>query len=346
MTGSDLITGLATSPSPARYRDGRASGRDTGLGRRTVRPPPMMSTSARAFDDVTNATRANSAGRSGQPGPGGCRRSIRDGLLEFGKTYYWRIDEVNAAPDNTVFKGAVWSFTVEPFAYPITSITATASSAARPTWDRRTPSTVPGLNDNDQHSTELKQMWMSAGVKPNWIQYEFDKVYKLDELWVWNSNQMIEPFIGFGAKTVTIEYSTDGETWTALEDVPEFAKATGTATYTANTTVDFGGVMAKFVKLTINATWGGLPQTGLSEVRFLYIPVQAREPVPADDATDVSLTATLDWRPGREATSHAVYFGTDSNAVAEGTVSAKTVTGHTYTPAGMEYRRRVLLESG
>ena len=47
--------------------------------------------------------------------------------------------------------------------------------------------------------------------------------------------------------------------------------------YAANTTVNFGGVMAKFVKLTINTTWGGLSTvTGLAEVRFSYIPVQAR----------------------------------------------------------------------
>jgi len=39
------------------------------------------------------------------------------GLLEFGKTYYWRIDEVNAPPtSHIVFKGDIWKFTVEPFA--------------------------------------------------------------------------------------------------------------------------------------------------------------------------------------------------------------------------------------
>ncbi len=32
--------------------------------------------------------------------------------LDLGQTYYWRIDEVNAAPDFTIFKGDVWSSTV------------------------------------------------------------------------------------------------------------------------------------------------------------------------------------------------------------------------------------------
>ena len=52
-------------------------------------------------------------------------------------------------------------------------------------------------------------------------------------------------------------------------------------------------------------------QTGLSEVRFTYVPAQARAPQPATGATGVALNATLNWRPGREATSHKVYLGTD-----------------------------------
>jgi len=74
---------------------------------------------------------------------------------------------------------------------------------------------------------------------------------------------------------VTIEYSVDGTTWAQLDNVPEFAKAPGTPGYTPNTFVSFGGVMAKYVKLTINSTWGGMTVTGLSEVRFFYVPVQA-----------------------------------------------------------------------
>ncbi|MEN6334810.1 MAG: LamG-like jellyroll fold domain-containing protein [Phycisphaerales bacterium] len=258
--------------------------------------------------------------------------------LEYGQTYYWRVDEVNAAPDNTIYKGEVWSFTAEPFSYPIQNVTATASSQSRPDAGPQNTVNGSGLNAEDQHSVELTQMWLSTNAKPHWIQYEFDKVYKLDELWVWNANQIVEPFVGFGAKDVAIEYSTDGVAWTPLEGVPEFARATGAATYTANTIVEFGGQEARFVKLTINSNWGGVAQqTSLSEVRFFYVPVQAREPQPADAATDVALTASMSWRPGREAASHKVFFGADSNAVAAGTASAGTVTAHTYTPAPMAF---------
>lgn len=192
-------------------------------------------------------------------------------LLEYGRTYYWRVDEVGAAPDFIIYHGPVVSFTTEAFAYPIENIDAIASSHDRGMGSEKTID-GSGLDENDGHSMDGKQMWLSGATPPHWIQYEFDQVYALHELWVWNSNQLVEPFMGFGAKTVKIEYSTDGETWTLLEDVPEFARAPGTAGYTANTIVSFGGVSAKYVKLTIEKGWGMAPNVGLSEVRFFYIP--------------------------------------------------------------------------
>jgi len=282
--------------------------------------------------DVNDADRANPMGALVSEGQADAALDP-EGLLEYGQTYYWRIDEVNAAPDNTIFTGEVWSFTVEPFSYPVTPSAATASTTRVGMGPENTIN-GSGLNANDEHSTELTQMWMSTGAKPEWIQYEFANVYKLDKLWVWNSNQLIESFVGFGAKDVTIEYSVDGAMWTALEGVPEFAQATALPGYRANTVVDLGGVMAKFVKLTINANWGGVaPQTGLSEVRFFHIPVQAFAPQPAADAVDVDVATDLNWRPGREAESHQVYLGTDPAALAE--VGAPA--GHSYTPVTLDF---------
>jgi hypothetical protein len=289
----------------------------------------------KSFADVNDADRADPRGVLVSQDQAGVEY-VAANPFEFGQTYYWRIDEVNGAPDYTVFKGEVWSFTAEPFSYPIKNITATASSQSRPDAGPQNTVNGSGLNADDQHSVDLTQMWMSGNSKPHWIQYEFDKVYKLDEMWVWNANQTVETFVGFGARQVAIEYSMDGQTWTTLEGVPEFARATAVPTYTANTVVDFGGVQAKFVKLNIANNWGGIAQqVSLSEVRFFYVPLQAREPVPADAATGVLLTDSLNWRPGREATSHKVFFGTNADAVAAGTASAATVTEHSYTPAPM-----------
>ncbi len=266
------------------------------------------------------------------------------GSLAYGQTYYWRIDEVNKTPDNTIFKGDVWSFTAEPYGYPITSVTATASSA-QPNMGPEKTINGSGLT-GDLHGTDGTTMWLSTGMQPNWIQYQFDKTYKLWDLKVWNSNQLIESFLGFGAKDVTVEYSTDGTTWTTLDNVPQFARAPAWPGYAANTTVSFGGVMAQYVKLTINSSWGGMSAvTGLAEVRFSYVPVQARAPQPANGATGVDISTSLNWRPGREAGSHQVFFGTDPNAVANGTAAAKTVTDHSYTPGFAPVRHDLLLES-
>jgi len=193
-----------------------------------------------------------------------------EGLLDYSRSYYWRVDLVSAGAAPVIYKGAVLDFTTEAFAYPIKSIRATASTAAVGCGPERTVD-GSGLDKNDGHSIDQKDMWWSTGLAPNWIQYEFDRVYHLHELWVWNFNSALEPFMGFGARTVKIEYSIDGTTWTPLSGVPEFAQAPGQPGYAANTTVRFDGVAAKFVKLTIEKNWGVTPQTGLSEVRFFAI---------------------------------------------------------------------------
>ncbi len=262
-----------------------------------------------------------------------------DALLAFGQTYYWRVDEVNAPPSSAVHKGGVWSFTVEPYAYPITGVTATASSSEKATTSPTNTVNGSGLT-NDLHSMSSDAMWASSmtGPQPTWIQYQFNKVYKLYELWVWNHNTEFEPLLGYGFKDVTIEYSTDGTAWTLLKDT-QFAQAPAAAGYAHNTTVDLGGVMASYVRLTAKSNWStmGLKLFGLAEVRFFYVPVEARSPQPAQNAEGVAVDSSLDWRPGRDATSHRVVFGTDKAAVADGTATSKSVTEHGFAPGALDF---------
>ncbi|MHC4677432.1 MAG: LamG-like jellyroll fold domain-containing protein [Planctomycetota bacterium] len=263
--------------------------------------------------------------------------SYDPGRLDFETTYYWRVDEVNAPPDSTVYPGAVWSFTTEPVGYPIdgASIAATASSTGQADFGPEKTIDGSGLDPNGLHSTEPTTMWLSDNEPLGaWIQYELDKVHKLHQMWVWNSNQIFEGLFGFGMKDVTVEYSSNGTDWTALAGVPEFAKAPGTGGYAHDTTVDFGGAVAKVVRLTAAGNWGGvLPQYGLSEVRFFSMPVVARGPSPDSGAADVDMDATLAWRAGREAATHDVYLSTDEQAVIDGTAPAVTVSDASYSPA-------------
>jgi len=283
-------------------------------------------------DDVTEASTADP--RDVLLAQGLTDTSFDPGRLAFGQTYYWRVDEVNAAPDLTEFKGDIWSFQVEPLSYPIETVTASASSAHAANMSPERTINGVGLNADDQHSVNGTDMWLSAmGDAQPWIQYEFDQAYKLHEMWVWNSNQVIESFIGLGAKDVIVETSVDGTEWTAVENVEPFAQASGSPDYTANTIVDLGGAYARFVRLTVTSGWGGLPQFGLSELRFFFIPTFAREPQPLDgsmlDRADVVLT----WRAGREAASHQIYLGTDPGAL----VLADTTTANAYDTGALAY---------
>ncbi|UCC99352.1 MAG: discoidin domain-containing protein [Phycisphaerales bacterium] len=273
-------------------------------------------------------------------GTGGITQSAASydpGRLEYGTTYYWRVDETAAPPDSTVYRGDVWSFTTEPVGYPIdgANITATASSVGQDTFGPENTIDGSGLDDNDLHSTLAEDMWLSGNeLAGAWIQYEFDKLYKLHEMWVWNANQSFEGLFGFGFKDVTVEYSTNGVDWTALAGVPEFAKGPGMGDYAHNTTVDFGSVAAKSVKLSAASNWGGiLPQYGLSEVRFFAVPVSARKPSPDSGATDVAVDGPLSWRPGREAATHNVYVSTDQQAVIDGSAPVVSVAEASYSSA-------------
>ncbi|MFH1881517.1 MAG: discoidin domain-containing protein [Planctomycetota bacterium] len=213
---------------------------------------------------------------------------------------------------------------------PASTVTATADSSDTGKGPENTTN-GSGLDDA-LHSKETMDMWLS-GSEPNgaWIEYELDKVYKLHEMRVWNYNGE-SILAGYGIKNAAIEYSTDGIAYTTLGATHEFAQATGADGYEHNTVIDFGGAMAKYVRITANSNWGGAlySQYGLSEIGFSYIPVWAREPNPADGATGVGPDMVLSWRAGRQAATHDVHLSSNRESVLEGTAYAGSVTEANY----------------
>ncbi|MHC4748776.1 MAG: LamG-like jellyroll fold domain-containing protein [Planctomycetota bacterium] len=258
--------------------------------------------------------------------------------LDFGKVYYWRMDEANSVTGWD--QGDIWQFTTEPVGYPILPKLIKATASSWNSEDMRPEKTIDGsgLNDNDQHSTDDKTMWLSKadGPQPTWIQYEFDKVYKLHEMLVWNYNMQFEYIAGFGLQDVKIEYSVNNSDWDVLSGVPQFTKATGQGVYVHDTPVDFKGVLAKYVKITAISNWGDSNQYGLSEVRFTYIPVWPREPNPDDEAINVEPDVVISWRAGREAETHNLYFSSNRKAVINGTVPAIPLTEARYDAGALE----------
>lgn len=281
------------------------------------------------FGEDLNDVNITDNGSAPQVGPGQVDDSEYDpGRLEFSQTYYWRVDEVNSPPDNTVFKGDVWSFTVESKVYPVpaVNITATASSYVEGRGPERTID-GSGLNATGGHSTVLNDMWQTAKgtTLPAWIQYEFDKPYKLNKMLVWNYNGASFNAIQ-GLREVVIEHSMDGTTWTQPAGVSEFPMASGAVDHTADIAVDFGDTAVKYVTITAKSNYsGGLyNQCGLSEVRLMAVPVAARNPSPEPDADNVYPSTVLTWCPGREADHHLVYLSNEENAVRQGTALVHT----------------------
>jgi len=289
------------------------------------------------LEDVSNADRNNPldvlAGRDQDI------NTYDPGLLDFGKTYFWRVDDINAA-DSTIYKGDIWRFTTETVLYQIPGDKMITTASSSQDADSQPGKTIDGSGlADDLHSTDTKAMWISETCDPGsaWIQYHFDKIYKLQEMLVWNYNGP-SLLTGFGIKDATVEYSSDGTAWTLLPDVNEFARAPGKKDYEYNNIVDFNSVLAKSVRITANSNWGGpiFGQYGLSEVRFLYKPIWARQPSPDSGATYVDLDVTFSWRAGREAAGHDVYLSTDEQAVINGDTPVTTVSQASYGPLSLD----------
>jgi hypothetical protein len=257
------------------------------------------------------------------------------GLLEFNQSYFWRVDVIDSLSDSMIYKGVVLEFTTELSSYPVQNITAAASSSD---VGKGPENTINGSGlTHDLHGTDTATMWLSGagGPTPAWIQYNFDTVYRMDQLWVWNYNYEFESMFGLGAKDITVQYSTNGDDWETLGDFV-LNQAPGSAGYDHNTTISLSGIAAQKIKIIMNSGMSGLNRYGLSEVRFFYIPTCARMPQPMSGQSDVSVDTTLSWQAGREASSHRVYLGTDEQAVADCTISSTTVNQTNFDPDSLD----------
>lgn len=181
-----------------------------------------------------------------------------------------------------------------------------------------------------------------------WIKFDFDRVYPLGELWVWNYNEWTIR----GLRDVVIEYTSDGVTWNKLGDyqiarAPSNGDGHGYDNYAHNTTINFTGVDANSVIITTKpgvgvGNWGdSIPVFGLSEVRFYSLsPATATNPVPSDGTTNIFTGAKLKWSVEGAATSHDIYFGTNFDEVNTANTSSaafkKNQPETTYYPGPME----------
>ncbi len=154
------------------------------------------------FEDVNNASRNNPLGVLVSQGQD-ANTYDPPAHLELGQTYYWRIDEVNGPPDYTVFKGDVWSFTTEPYAYAVENIIATSNATSDADTGPENTVNGSGLDVDDRHSTKSTDMWLGlpAGDDPVWIQYEFSRVHQLHEMWAGTTTSSSNASLASAART-------------------------------------------------------------------------------------------------------------------------------------------------
>lgn len=125
----------------------------------------------------------------------------------------------------------------------------------------------------DRHNTSWFNGWLSceSSVNPNnlrgdghWISYDFGAPYELNVLKLWNVND--PDFLQDGAKNITIDYSIDGINWINFGSatVPQ---APGISIYEGDNILDFGGIKARYLLLTVIDNYGG-DCYGFSEMRI------------------------------------------------------------------------------
>jgi len=139
-------------------------------------------------------------------------------------------------------------------------------------------------------------MWMSNStpaaypyIRANtqWIRFDFDQVYNLDQMWIWNWNDNNYPQQGMKQIRI-IASTTDTEAGYIAGDAnPVFdgimPMANATDADPVNLTVNFGGLAARYILIYVPAeagldyNWsnGTYGEVGLSEVRFYPVPEPA-----------------------------------------------------------------------
>jgi len=273
------------------------------------------------------------------------------GTMANDTTYYWRIDEVNAAGTTT---GTVWNFTTIVAApgqasspNPGNSATDVAVNADL-SWTAGSGATShdvyfgtssPGSYQGNQAATTFDTGTMSNDMTYYW---------RIDELnvggtttgTVWSFTTIVaapgqasSPSPANAATDVDIDADLS---WTAGSGATSHDVYFGTSspgTFQGNqaaTTFD-PGTMAydttyywRIDEINVGGTTTGTVWNFTTESAPLPPPGQASNPNPADSAADVGVGADLSWTAGSNATSHDVYFGTSSPGTFQGNQTAVT----------------------
>jgi hypothetical protein len=223
------------------------------------------------------------------------------GPLENLADYTWRVDGLDGASTTS---GPEWAFSTRARLRwnpgIIGVVNAEGSSGVNGTPGDRAVN-ESGLTYDLHDSFEWSNGWYCRKPwdlippihEPNLI-ITFDRIYDINEMWVWNHDGTSAAEAEMALKTIKIEYSTNGTSYTTLMNgaEPNFVLPHGNTDGTHDTEIGFGNVPVKYVRITAvggpgvgnygSTDWG----YKLREVRFYYqVPLWA----------DLNYTKTVDF---------------------------------------------------
>jgi len=143
----------------------------------------------------------------------------------------------------------------------IVSISLLVSLIAPNKLDAQCSDLNKSLWENTWESCELAQSPNAQRGEGHWIMYDLGSPYTISTSRIWNSNLEIEK----GVKSLIVDYSLDGSTWTPL-DTLEIAKAKGSDEYAGVIGPDFNNNEVRYILFHIESTWGHQECAGFSEI--------------------------------------------------------------------------------
>jgi len=358
-----ILTYIAGSPAQATNPDPNDAAADVS----TSATLSWTAGSAATSHDVYFGTTSPGAFQGNQ-----AATTFDPGTLSYDITYYWRIDEINAAGTTA---GNLWSFTTEAAPQPPGQPTnpSPADSAtdvdvdADLSWTAGTGSTSSDVYFGTSSPGSLQGNQTETSFDPGTMANDTTYYWRIDEInadgtttgnvWSFTTivaapSQATNPSPADTATDVDID---EDLSWTAgsgstSSDVYFGTSSPGAFQGNQTATTFEPGTMANNTTYywridEINAG-GTTTGTVWSFTTIVAAPSQATNPSPADSATDVDIDADLSWTAGSGSTSSDVYFGTTSPGTFQGNQTATTFDPGTMANGATYYWRIDELNAG
>jgi len=246
------------------------------------------------------------------------------GILQADTTYYFRINEVEMFT-NVEREGKVWSFkTVEPGPGKI----------IREWWFDISGSAVTDLTGNERYPSNPDGM-------------EFLTYFQGPTDWAEQYGSRIRGWI-FAPETGNYTFEFDCEDGGELRLSPDESPANAVTIATINDGTIESGIQALEAgnryyiealqkentigdRLRVSWKGPGIPTMEVISAEYVgatpYLAMKAYGAFPPDGATGVNQRSILSWKPGVDAASHEIYFGTDEDAVKNADTSSPEYMG-------------------